>query len=113
MLTSKAFLYFMQKTSLQDVKNPATLFGEDRVVLTVGNSQKINAMTIGWGQFGTLWGRQVITIYAAQERYTNELLETNEYFTVVGLPKDKKEALTLHVVYIGEVINVWKKADKK
>lgn len=44
----------MQKTSLQDVKNPATLFGEDRVVLTVGNSQKIDAMTIGWGQFGIL-----------------------------------------------------------
>lgn len=65
----------MQKTSLQDVKNPATLFGEDRVVLTVGNSQKIDAMTIGWGQFGILWGRQVITVYAAPERYTNELLE--------------------------------------
>lgn len=168
-----------QKISLQDVKNPATLFGEDWAALAVGNSQKMNAMTIGWGQFGTLWGRQVVTVYVAPERYTNELLETNEYFTVVGFPKDKKEALTYigthsgrdgdklsaagltpeftengnpifkegnlaieckiiykenfkkdllddkakafyerthltpHIAYIGEVINVWKKADKK
>lgn len=57
----------------------------------------MNTMTIGWGQFGTLWGRPVLTVYVAPERYTNELMENNEYFTVVGFPKNKKEALT----YIG------------
>lgn len=86
-----------QKISIYDVKNPATLFGEDWAALAVGNTQKMNAMTIGWGQFGTLWGRPVLTVYVAPERYTNELMENTKYFTVVGFPKNKKEALT----YIG------------
>ena len=45
-----------QKISIYDVKNPAVLFGEDWAALASGNKDSLNAMTIGWGQFGMLWG---------------------------------------------------------
>ena len=86
-----------QKISIYQVKNPATLFGEDNAALAVGKSGNMNAMTIGWGQFGTLWGKPVVTVYVAPERYTNEFMQKNDYFTVVGFPKDKKSSL----MYIG------------
>lgn len=86
-----------QKISIYDVKNPAVLFGEDWAALASGNKDSLNAMTIGWGQFGMLWGRPIVTVYVAPERYTNEFMQKNEYFTVIGFPKAKKEALT----YIG------------
>lgn len=66
-----------QKISIYDVKNPAVLFGEDWAALASGNKDSLNAMTIGWGQFGMLWGRPIVTVYVAPERYTNEFMQKN------------------------------------
>lgn len=86
-----------EQISIYDVKNPADLFGEDWAALAAGNAESMNAMTIGWGQFGTLWQRPVVTVYVAPERYTNEFMDRSEYFTVTAFPKDKKDSL----LYIG------------
>lgn len=86
-----------EKISIYDIKNPATLFGEEWAAVAAGNKESFNAMTIGWGQFGILWKRPIMTIYVAPERYTNEFLDKNEYFTVTGFPQTQKQAL----VYIG------------
>ena len=45
-----------------------------------------NPMTIGWGQFGIIWGKQVFSVYVRQSRYTHELLESATTFTV-SVPK--------------------------
>jgi len=82
-----------EKISVYDIKNPAVLFGEDWALVASGNQEKMNAMTIGWGQFGILWQRPIMTVYVAPERYTNEFLDKNDYFTVIGFPKTQKEAL--------------------
>jgi len=57
-------------------------FKEEYGLLTVGNKDKFNAMTVGWGGFGTLWGKSVVTIYVRESRYTHEFLEKEDYFTV-------------------------------
>ena len=82
-----------EKISIYDIKNPAVLFGEDWALVAAGTQDNMNAMTIGWGQFGILWQRPIMTVYVAPERYTNEFLDKNEYFTVIGFPKTQKEAL--------------------
>ena len=41
-----------------------------------------NPMTIGWGQFGVLWGKQTFTVYVRKSRYTHELLNQSDTFTV-------------------------------
>ena len=50
----------------------------DAELLAAGDKEKSNAMTIGWGGIGTLWGRTALTA-------------------------------GVHSMYIGEVINAWKK----
>lgn len=85
------------------------------LLLMAGDSTSSNAMTIGWGSAGNIWGhdRPTITVYVAQKRYTHEFMERSKYFTVMkisdevldymgshsGRNGDKGEALGLHVAY--------------
>ncbi|MBQ9559247.1 MAG: flavin reductase [Bacteroidaceae bacterium] len=88
----------------------------DAQLLCAGNREKSNAMTIGWGGIGTLWGRTALTVYVAEKRYTKEFMDREQYFTVMsfdvsqsrvltymgrnsGRDGDKAEALGLHVAY--------------
>lgn len=41
-----------------------------------------NPMTIGWAQFGILWGKPTCTVYVRKSRYTYHLLEAAKTFTV-------------------------------
>ena len=41
-----------------------------------------NPMTIGWAQFGILWGKPTMTVYVRKSRYTYSLLENASTFTV-------------------------------
>ncbi len=88
----------------------------DAQLLCAGNKEKSNAMTIGWGGIGTLWGRTALTVYVAEKRYTKEFMDNSEYFTVMsfdvkdskvltymgtksGRDEDKAQALGLHTAY--------------
>ena len=88
----------------------------DAELLAAGNKEKSNAMTIGWGGIGTLWGRTTLTVYVAEKRYTKEFMDKAEYFTVMtfgvenskvlnymgsksGRDGDKAAALGLHTAY--------------
>lgn len=84
-------------------------------LLMAGDKAASNAMTIGWGATGQIWGndRPSITVYVAQNRYTHQLMEKSKYFTVMkidgkvleymgthsGHDGDKGKALGLHVAY--------------
>ncbi len=88
----------------------------DAELLCAGDKDKCNAMTIGWGGIGTLWGRTALTVYVAEKRYTKEFMDKAEYFTVMvfdvehskvlrymgtksGRDEDKAAALGLHTAY--------------
>lgn len=47
----------------------------DAELLAAGDKDNSNAMTIGWGSIGTLWGRTVLTVYVAEKRYTKEFMD--------------------------------------
>ena len=88
----------------------------DAELLAAGDREKSNAMTIGWGGIGTLWGSTALTVYVAEKRYTKEFMDRSEYFTVMafdvahsnvlnymgrqsGRDGDKAKALGLHTAY--------------
>lgn len=85
-------------------------------ILAAGSKKKHNAMTIGWGGIGTLWGRTALTVYVAEKRYTKKFMDEAQYFTVMtfgpkhanvlrymgsksGRDGDKAAALKLHTAY--------------
>ncbi len=97
-------------------QNGFTFFAENTPILLAGDKESYNAMTIGWGAIGNIWGhdRATVTVYVAQKRYTHEFMESKRYFTVMtfkdpkiaefigshsGRDTDKAKELGLHVAY--------------
>lgn len=100
-------------------ENPFTWFKGQGLLLAVGDKEKNNAMTIGWGALGNVWsklGPNTVTVYVAEGRYTYEFMEKYDYFTVMafddedarilgymgthsGRDGDKAAHLGLHTLY--------------
>jgi flavin reductase (DIM6/NTAB) family NADH-FMN oxidoreductase RutF len=118
--TLNAFAQEQEGFKKIDVKEDFTENGfqwfRDAELLAAGDKEKSNAMTIGWGGIGTLWGRTALTVYVAEKRYTKEFMDKAEYFTVMafdvkdskvlnymgtksGRDGDKAQALGLHTAY--------------
>jgi len=80
-----------------DVKKDFTENGfswfHDAELLAAGDKEKSNAMTIGWGGIGTLWGRTALTVYVAEKRYTKEFMDKAEYFTVMAFDVEHSKVL--------------------
>jgi len=61
-------------------------------LLTAGNKDSFNTMTISWGGLGTIWGKPVATVYVRTSRYTHEFMDNNDYFTVSFYPESIKKS---------------------
>ena len=62
-------------------------------LLTAGDMEKFNTMTISWGGLGTIWGKPVATVYVRSSRYTHEFMDGSDYFTVSFYPEEMKKTL--------------------
>ena len=52
--------------------NPFTELGKNWTLISARNPEgKVNTMTASWGAMGVLWGKETVTIYVRQTRYTN------------------------------------------
>lgn len=67
------------------------VFGTQNALLTAGDRNGCNTMTIGWCQLGRLWSIPVCTVYVRPERYTYQFMESHDYFTVSVMPLSHKQ----------------------
>ena len=67
-----------------------SVFRRQPPLLTAGNRENCNTMTIGWCQLGSLWSIPVCTVFVQPERYTYQFMEESRYFTVSVLPEEAK-----------------------
>ena len=68
-------------------------YAQKWALLSAGDKDKFNTMTISWGGLGTLWNKPVASVYVRTSRYTHEFMDNNEYFTVSFFPEDCKNVL--------------------
>jgi flavin reductase (DIM6/NTAB) family NADH-FMN oxidoreductase RutF len=62
-----------------------TLAALDRpgaLLVAQGKDGYLNAMTIGWGTIGTIWGKPIFTVMVRPSRFTYQLMEESSDFTV-------------------------------
>lgn len=71
------------------------IFDKKWALLTAGNKEKFNTMTISWGGLGTLWGKPVATVYVKPIRYTHSFIEQSEYFTISFYEEKYRHSLGL------------------
>ena len=76
-------------------ENVVDLLNNQWGLVTAGDAQQCNPMTVSWGAVGELWNMDMVTIYIRPQRYTVRFLEEQDYFTLSFYPKDYKEALAL------------------
>jgi len=68
-------------------------FDKQWALLTAGNKESFNMMTISWGGLGTLWNKPVATVYVRTSRYTHEFMDREDYFTISFYPEEYKKVL--------------------
>lgn len=73
--------------------DPFTKIGKDWMLITAGNKDKINAMTASWGGVGVLWGKNTAFIFVRDSRYTKELIDQSDHFSLTFFDSSYKSAL--------------------
>ncbi len=61
--------------------------GKGLLLVSVDRNGKPNAMTIGWGTIGIIWGKPIFAVLVRPSRYTYGLIEETDDFTV-NIPPD-------------------------
>ena len=81
-------------TTIHD--NPFTLIGGQWALLSAGDRESYNTMTVGWAGLGVLWSKKVAMAYVRPQRYTWQFTEKQDYFTLTFFaPGEQREALSL------------------
>lgn len=73
--------------------DPFTKIGKDWMLITAKHGDSINAMTASWGGVGVLWGKNTAFIFVRDSRYTKELIDQSDYFSLTFFDDTHKSAL--------------------
>ena len=76
---------------------PIYLWDTQHLLLTSGDFAQgsYNAMTVGWGSIGVMWGRPFAQVVVRPVRYTYEFMERHDTFTLCAFPARQAKALDL------------------
>ncbi len=72
-----------KEISINELKvNPVTMFSDGWAILTAGDAEDYNGMTVSWGATGELWGKPVAFAFVRPQRHTHTFCESSDCFTV-------------------------------
>lgn len=92
-------MHYFQPCDCKEIElNVFKMIGEDWFALVSQKGDKVNAMTASWGGMGVMWGKNVVFCFVRDSRFTKELLDDSEYFSINFLDA-KKYKTTLR--YLG------------
>ena len=79
--------------------NPFEMLGKRWALVTAGDENGINTMTVSWGMLGVMWGQDVVQVVIRPQRYTKEFVDRTGRFTLSFYGPDAKPTLG----YFGKV----------
>lgn len=74
--------------------NPFTKIGKEWALISAGDKNKCNTMTVSWGGVGVLWGKNVVYIFIRNSRYTKEFIDNGEFFSMSFFDEKYRDALS-------------------
>lgn len=86
---------FKEISAFEITQNIFDLIGKDWALVTSGNADKFNTMTISWGGAGIMWGKPVAFTFIRPQRYTFEFMEANGFYTMSFFDEKYRDALKL------------------
>ena len=78
-----------------ELGNAVKLIGNDWMLITAKDKDKVNAMTASWGCLGVLWNKPVAVGFVRPQRHTFGLTEAEDRISLAFLPEDRRDALKL------------------
>ena len=84
---------FRESTMRELKESPVKMIADDWALLTAGEKDDFNTMTVSWGGVGELWGRDVVFVFVRPQRYTYEFMEKYDRFTLSFFGGAQKKAL--------------------
>ncbi len=83
-----------KEIKIGDMKfNPFSMISKEWMLLTAGNAEKCNTMTVSWGSLGVLWKSPVSSVYVRPTRYTLEFLNREKYYSLCVFDEKYRAAL--------------------
>lgn len=79
--------------------NPFKMIGKDWMLVTAKSGDKVNTMTASWGGLGIMWNKNVAFVVLRPQRYTKELIDHTDTFTLSFYNDSYKKTLG----YLGRV----------
>lgn len=84
----------MKEINPEELKeNPFKMIGKDWLLITAEKDGKVNTMTASWGGVGVIWGKNVVTVYIRNSRYTKEFIDAGNEFSICVLPEKYRTEL--------------------
>ncbi len=94
----------MKKIAMEEAVAEATRQLKAGAFLLTGGDV-LNAMTIGWCQWGVVWERPVCTVFVRKSRYTYDLMQSGTFTVSVPEPGTMKKELTYCGTKSGRDVN--------
>jgi len=88
--------------------NPFTKIGKQWGLVSAGDINNCNTMTVSWGGVGVLWGKNVVYIFIRDSRYTKEFIDNGETFSLSFLGDEYSEAHSVCGSKSGRDCDKWK-----
>lgn len=86
----------MKEINIREIeKSPVELIADGWGLVTAGNSEKFNTMTVSWGAVGEIWGKDAAFVFIRPQRYTFEFIEKEDIFTLSFYGSEYKDALRI------------------
>ncbi len=73
--------------------NIIKMLTEDWMLITAGNTDEMNMMTASWGGLGSLFSKPVAFCFIKPERYTYQLMEKNDTYTLTFYTEAYRDVL--------------------
>ncbi|MBN1150068.1 flavin reductase family protein [candidate division WOR-3 bacterium] len=64
------------------------------LLLTCGDEDNFNTMTVGWGSFGTVWNKPFAQIFVRPTRHTWSFCNNYPFFTLCSFPQEFQNDLS-------------------
>ena len=91
---------FLNMTYLKEITTPTM-----PAILSVGNKKLYNSMVIEWGSLGVAFKKPIFTVYVKPDRYTYEVMEKSDIFTVNFIERKLMNKFAIYGTKSGKDIN--------
>ena len=72
-------------------------FAKKWALISAGNEESYNTMTISWGHLGSIWGHggglPTSVVYVRPQRYTKKFVDSNDYYSICVFDEEYRQDL--------------------